>query len=305
MKTVKLGKSSLHSTPLVYGCMRISGDNSPESRQRGKDAILAAHEAGYNHFDHADIYGGGHCEELFAEAMSDYAITRECVLITSKCGVRFKDTPSEGLPARYDFSKQYILDSVEGSLRRLKTDYLDLFLLHRPDYLFNPDETAEALQDLVDSGKVRHCGVSNFKPSQYRLLQSRCSMPLIVNQVEVNIHNVDALLDGTLDQCQELGVTPQAWCPIGGVAYPAWGNTFTQEDEARIKVELDRQAEKYSVENWVVMLAWILKHPAGILPIVGSTTPERIRTAKKSLEINYEHEDWYRLFEARNGVQVP
>ncbi len=285
--------------------MRISGDNSPEARQRGKEAILAAYEAGYNHFDHADIYGGGRCEELFAEAMGEYSITRESLLITSKCGVRFKDTPTKGLPARYEFTKPYILESVEGSLRRLNTDYLDLFLLHRPDYLFDPDETAEALRALVESGKVRHCGVSNFKPSQFSLLQSRCSMPLVVNQVEVNIHNVDALLDGTLDQCQELGVTPQAWCPVGGVAYPAWGNTFRPEDEARIKLELDRQAEKYGVEGWIVILAWILRHPAGILPIVGSTTPERIRAARKALEIKYEHADWYQLFEARNGVPVP
>ncbi|MDQ8179610.1 aldo/keto reductase [Pelagicoccus sp. SDUM812005] len=305
MKTVKLGKSSLHSTPLVYGCMRISGDDSPAARQRGKEAILAAYEAGYNHFDHADIYGAGRCEELFAEAMSEFAITRESVLLTSKCGVRFKDTPTEGLPGRYDFSRDYILRSVEGSLRRLKTDYLDLFLLHRPDYLFDPDETASALVELVDSGMVRQCGVSNFKPSQFSLLRSRLDLPLIVNQVEVNIHNLDALLDGTLDQCQELGVTPQAWCPIGGVAYPAWGNTFTPEDEARIKREFDRQAEKYGVEDWVVMLAWILRHPAGILPIVGSTTPERIRTARKALEIKYEREDWYQLLEARNGAPVP
>ncbi|MBD5779744.1 aldo/keto reductase [Pelagicoccus sp. NFK12] len=305
MKTVKLGNSSLHSTPLVYGCMRISGDNSSDARKRGKEAILAAYEAGYNHFDHADIYGGGLCEELFAEAMKDLAITRESILLTSKCGIRFKDTPSPGLPARYDFTKSYILECVEGSLKRLNTDYLDLFLLHRPDYLFDPDETADALQELVSSGKVRHCGVSNFKPSQLSLLQSRCELPLIVNQVEINIHNVDALMDGTLDQCQERGITPQAWCPIGGVAYPAWGNTFTPEDEARIEAEFDRQAEKYGVENWIVMLAWILRHPSGIVPIVGSTTPERIRAARQSLEINYEREDWYQLLEARNGEPVP
>lgn len=305
MNTVKLGKGSLFSSPLVYGCMRIVGDHSSESRSRGKAAIGAAYEAGYNHFDHADIYGGGICEEIFAEALADYGIIREEVLITSKCGIRFQDSPLKGYPARYDFSKKYILESVEGSLRRLKTDYLDLLLLHRPDFLFDAEETAEALQLLVDAGKVKNCGVSNFKPSQFSLLQSRCSMPLLVNQVEVNIHNVDALIDGTLDQCQELGVTPMAWCPIGGVAYPAWGNTFTPGDDARIKAELKIQSAKYGVEDWVLVLAWIMKHPAKILPIVGSTTPERIVAAKASLNIEYEREDWYRLFEARNGVSVP
>ncbi len=285
--------------------MRITGDNSVDARRRGKVAVNTAYEAGYNHFDHADIYGGGSCEELFAEAMSDYGIDRGDILITSKCGIRFQGAPQESSPTRYDFSKKYILESVEGSLRRLKTDYLDLLLLHRPDFLFDAEETAEAFQELVDAGKVRNCGVSNFKPSQFSLLQSRCSMPLQVNQIEVNIHNVDAFQDGTLDQCQELGVTPMAWCPIGGVAYPAWGNTFTPDDDARIKAELDIQTAKYGVENWVLMLAWIMRHPSKILPIVGSTTPERILAAKASLDIEYDREDWYRLFEARNGVAVP
>lgn len=305
MHLLPLGKSTLVSSRLVYGCMRITGDNSPEARQRGRVAIKAAYDAGYTHFDHADIYGGGKCEELFAEAMSEYGIDRDAIVITSKCGIRFKDTPREGLPARYDFSKEYILKCVDASLARLETDYLDLLLLHRPDFLFDAGETAAALRELVDAGKVRHCGVSNFKPSQYSLLQSRCPMPLVVNQVEINIHNVDALTDGTLDQCQELGVSPQAWCPIAGVAYPAWGNTFTPDDEDRIEGELARQSQKYGAEPWVVALAWILKHPAVVFPIIGSTTPERIVAAKQALEIPYEREDWYQLFEARNGKQVP
>jgi predicted oxidoreductase len=147
--------------------------------------------------------------------------------------------------------------------------------------------------------------VSNFKPSQVALLQSECPWPLLVNQVEINIHNIDALLDGTLDQCQMHDISPMAWCPLGGVAYPAWGNTFNRDDEERIAWELAEQAGKYDVEQWQIALAWLLKHPAGILPIIGSTTPARIEAAIEALDIDYSRADWYRLMEARNGCEVP
>jgi len=182
---------------------------------------------------------------------------------------------------------------------------LDLLLLHRPDYLMDPEAVVEALQHLYDSGKVLNFGVSNFSPPQVKLLQSFSPFPLLVNQVEINIHKIDSLTDGTLDLCQQLNITPQAWCPLGGVVYPAWGNTFSDEDEHRIKQEFDLQSQKYGTENWMIMFAWLLKHPSKILPIVGSTNPDRIKAAKQALEINYSREDWYRLLEARNGNPVP
>lgn len=304
METVKLGDSNFTSSRLVYGCMRIVGDNSDVARGRGKAALRAAIEEGYTHFDHADIYGGGQSEVLFAEVLKEMPEVRERIVITSKCGIRGANRPNEGDPGRYDFSAEHITRSVEGILTRLGIDRLDLLLLHRPDYLCNAEEVSETFQGLHDSGKVLHFGVSNFRPSQVSLLQSYCSMPLLVNQVEINIHNIDALQDGTLDQCQELNITPQAWCPIGGVAYPAWGNTFSEEDEARIKAEFDVQARKYDSENWIIMLAWLLKHPAMILPIIGTTTPARIKAAKKALKLPYSREDWYRLLLARNGKPV-
>lgn len=305
MKTTVLGHSELESSRLVYGCMRIVGDNSDADRERGKRAIHAAIDAGYNHFDHADIYGGGECEALFGEVLRESPGLRDGLIITSKCGIRFAGDPEDEAPQRYDFSYGHIIESVEGSLHRLGTDYLDLLLLHRPDYLCNAAEVATAFATLQENGMVRHFGVSNFSPSQVRLLRSQCSQPLLVNQVEINIHNIDALRDGTLDQCQQKKITPQAWCPLGGVAYPAWGNTFSDDDEARIGAELSRQAERYETEPWIVMLAWLLEHPAGIVPIVGSTRPERIRTAVKSLTLDYSREDWYRLLEARDGHPVP
>jgi len=283
--------SSVQPSRLAYGCMRIEGD-------AGKRAVHAAVDAGYTLFDHADIYDSGTCESLFGEVLRESPGLREQILIQSKCGVRLD-------PKRYDLSHNHIIASVEGSLTRLGVERLDLFLLHRPDHLMNADEIAGAFKDLRSSGKVANFGVSNFSTSQLDLLQSALPDPLLVNQVEINLHNIDALNNGVLDQCQRLGITPQAWCPIAGVAYPAWGNTFTDEDTARIRAELEIQSEKYNTEDWLIAVAWLLKHPAGISPIIGSTTPDRIRAAVTALDIDYSREDWYRLLEARNGVSVP
>ena len=298
MEYLSIGTSGLSSSRLVHGCMRIAGDNTTESREKGKRAVGAAIDAGINHFDHADIYGGGKCEELFSEVLKGSPGLREKIIITSKCGIR-------GNPSRYDFSPDYILKSVDGSLSRLGTDYLDILLLHRPDYLFRAEDVAGAFSELQRSGKVRHFGVSNFRPSQVSLLQSFCPMPLITNQVEINIHNIESLENGVLDQCQELEIAPQAWCPLGGVAYPAWGNTFTAEDEKRVEQEFGRQAQKYGVDGWVIALAWLLIHPSGIFPIIGTTTPARIEASVRALELDYSREDWYLLLEARNGRKVP
>lgn len=285
--------------------MRIAGDQSVNAIDKGKRAVLSAIDAGYNHFDHADIYGGGASEQLFGELLKQAPHLREKMILTSKASIRPKNNENTYAPTRYDFSKAYILSSVEGSLKRLHSEQLDLFLLHRPDYLFDIDEVAETFQQLKTSGKVAHFGVSNFKPSQVAMLQSALDLPLLVNQIEINIHNIDALNDGTLDQCQQDKLSPIAWCPLGGVAYSAWGNSFSVEDEQRIADELTSQAQVYNCQPWQIILAWLLKHPAKIFPIIGSTTPERIIAAKVALELNYSREDWYRLFEARNGQAVP
>ncbi len=301
MKKYLLGKSSLQSSRLIYGCMRITGNNSTEDRNKGKAAIRAALECGYNHFDHADIYAGGESERLFGEVLKEEPSIRDTVLITSKCGIRGAGDPHPGDPKRYDFSYQYIFDSVAGSLERLGIDTLDILLLHRPDYLFYPEEVARVFSRLRDQGMVRDFGVSNFRPSQLSLLQHYCDMDLIVNQIEINIHNISSLEDGTLDQCMEKKISPQAWCPLGGIAYPAWGNTLKPEQEAVIEAEVERQAAHYNIDASQLALAWILKHPAGIFPLVGSTHPGRIQSAVAALDVEYTREDWYRLLEARKG----
>jgi len=302
MKSLLIGSTGIRSSRIVQGCMRMTGDGSPAAWEHGKKAIRAALEEGITHFDHADIYGEGRCEELFGEVLRESPAVRGAITITSKCAVRRKDTPSLGDPSRYDFSREHIVRSVEGSLRRLGTETLDILLLHRPDYLFRAEEVAQAFRELQASGKVRHFGVSNFTPSQVSLLRRYCTMPLAMNQVEINIHRITAIQDGTLDQCQELGITPEAWCPLGGVAYTAWGSTLTKKDEERIAAELAHQSKKYGAEPWVIVLAWLLKLPSGVLPIIGTTTPARIRESKRALELAYTREDWYRLLEARTGV---
>ena len=305
MQTITLGNSDLESSRLVYGCMRIAGDGSKDDREKGKRAVHAAIEAGYTQFDQADIYSSGRCEELLGEVLRESPEIRKQLIITTKCGIRLAGDPSDTSPGRYDFSAAHITNSVEGSLRRLGVERIDLLLLHRPDYLGHPEEVALTLEALKNSGAVANFGVSNFSASQVDLLQSAFDEPLLVNQVQINIHEISALSDGTLDQCLRLGLTPQAWCPIAGVAYPAWGNRFSEDDERRIREEIDRQCEIYEVEDWIIALAWLLKHPAGISPIIGSTTPARIEAAKQALDIDYHREDWYRLLEARNGYPVP
>lgn len=282
---------------LAYGCMRIADD-----RARGKNAVRAAVDAGYTLFDHADIYGGGRSEQVFGEVLRESPGLRDSMLIQSKCGIRVADGDA---PKRYDFSADHIRASVERSLQRLGIERLDYYLLHRPDHLMNAAEVAEAFASLRAAGKVAKFGVSNFSASQFELLQSAVAEPLVTNQVEINLHNIDALHNGVLDQCQRLGVTPQAWCPLAVVAYPAWGNTFSEEDEARIRAELERQSRHYGTEGWIVVLAWLLRHPARIAPIIGSTTPERVAAARTALELQYRRDDWYRLLEARNARPVP
>jgi predicted oxidoreductase len=285
--------------------MRITGDGTSGARRQGKRAVRAAIDAGYTLFDHADIYADGACETLFGELLSENPELRQCLVIAGKCGIRFAGAPGADDPKRYDSSAGHILASVEGSLERLRTEQLDLLLIHRPDFLMQAGEVAAAFERLRSAGKVAHFGVSNFSPAQFDLLQSVVDVPLLVNQVEINLHNITALADGTLDQCQRLGITPQAWCPIAGVAYPAWGNTFTGADTARIRTELRRQSSIYGVDDWIIALAWLLKHPACISPIVGSTTTDRIAAATAAVDVPYTGEDWYRLLEARNGYPVP
>ena len=193
----------------------------------------------------------------------------------------------------------FIRQVLSRILDRLGVEHLDVLLLHRPDYLLDPDDVASAFERLSAAGKVTHFGVSNFSPAQVRLLAAAVDRPLAAHQFELNLENIAALDDGTLDQCRELGMTPQAWSPLAGPVYRGWTRPLSDAALRRLRAELDAQASAYGVEDWHVILAWLLRHPAGIAPIIGSTSPQRIRDAARALDIDYARTDWYRLLEAR------
>lgn len=314
MKTQNLGRSALVSTRLAYGCMRVSGvwereRFTPAHETAGRAAIVAAYEAGYTHFDHADIYGNGVCEEIFGRVLEDVPGMRDRVLVASKCGIRWRGDPGPAAPHRWDFSREHIVRSCEQSLRRLGTDRLDLYMLHRPDFLADPEEIAAAFDDLKRAGKVLEFGVSNFRPSLLSAVRHACPMPLVVNQVEIHLARLDALEDGTLDQCLQDGVTPVSWGPLaggwlgdGGAAPPDHPRAAT----LRALLEtLDAMARRLGVSRTVLVLAWLLRHPARIVPIVGSANPARIRDAATADDLELGREDWYTILVAARGAGLP
>lgn len=314
MQTVQLGSSNLRSSRLAYGCWRIAGSWDPagvtaEGIAAGQRAVVAAFEAGYTLFDHADIYCGGRSEEIFGQVLRDVSGMRERVIIATKCGIRFPDDPFPGAPYRYDFSSDHIQRSCEGSLKRLGVDCIDLYQLHRPDFLGDPHEVAGAFAVLLDAGKVRHFGVSNCRPSFLTALQKACPFPLIANQIEISLAQRAALDDGTLDQCLAERITPMAWSPLGGGQLADGAKRVLPAQEgyrnAALLARLDALAAIHGTTRGNVALAWLLKHPARIIPIIGTTDPGRIKAAAGSHDIRLSREEWYELLVAARGERLP
>lgn len=309
MQTIPFGRSELKTTRLIYGCMRIAGTWNPAEiddvrRREAFAALDAAVEAGYNHFDHADIYAGGACESLFGEYLRSNAGLRGRIIITTKVGIRWAGDGGANAPHRYDFSAPWIERSCEGSLRRLGVDTIDVYLLHRPDVLMNPDDVAAVFDRLHAAGKVRHFGVSNFTPSQTALLQSRLRRPLVCNQIEVHPLRLLPIEDGTLDALYQAGITPTSWSPIAGGRL---GDKARADDEAtqRILLALDAEAAAFGVSRMAMICAWLMKHPSQVLPIVGSRRPERIRDAIAADRVELSREAWYRIYVAARGRPLP
>ena len=314
MKSIALGGSSLKASRLVYGCWRIAGYGEAATVTReieaaGRKAVIAAYEAGYTLFDHADIYGAGVPEKIFGQALKQVSGMRGRVLIATKCGIRKPGDPTPGAPYRYDFSASYIIKSCEGSLKRLGVERIDVYQLHRPDYLMEPDEVAGAFAKLKRQGKVREFGVSNFKPSQLAVLQKACSMKLLVNQIELSLVHREPLHDGTLDQCLAEKITPMAWSPLGGGALAEGAKKVLKSQEGydatKVNAELDALVEARGVTRAAVAIAWLLRHPSGIVPIVGSTEPKRIREAARADEVELSREEWYRLLAVASPGPLP
>lgn len=314
MKTISLGSSSLTASRLAYGCWRLAGTwNSNEVKSdaeaAGQRAVIAAYEAGYTLFDHADIYCDGVAERIFGQALKEVAGMRGRVVIATKCGIRKPGEPTADAPYRYDFSADYILRSCEGSLKRLGVETIDVYQLHRPDYLMDPAEVARAFSQLKQSGKVREFGVSNFRPSQVAALQRACPMPLVVNQVEISLANLTCFEDGTLDQCLAEKITPMAWSPLAGGLIGDGAKRLLPAQQAyrpeTFLPVLDAVSKARGASRTVVALAWLLKHPSGIVPIVGSNNPERIREATRATQVELSREEWYQLLEAARGLRLP
>jgi predicted oxidoreductase len=252
-------------------------------------------------FDHADIYGNYTTEEEFGNALRMKPHLRQQLQLITKCGIRMvSSNRPENKIKSYDTSKEHIIASAERSLKNLNTDYLDLLLLHRPDPLMDPDEIAAAFARLKQEGKVLHFGVSNFSPSQTEMILSR--FPIISNQVEISILHLQPFLDGTLDQCITRKLIPMAWSPLGG------GNIFASlDDERNIRITAVAQflAEAYNAGPDQVLLSWLIRHPSGIYPVLGTSKLERIKAALDATRIILEREEWFLLWRASTGYEVP
>jgi predicted oxidoreductase len=264
--------------------------------------IHASLDLGITTFDHADIYGDYACQELFGRALALEPVLRERMQIVTKCGIMLlsANRPAHTLK-HYDTGRAHIVASAERSLVELGTDHLDLLLIHRPDPLTDPDEVAEAFASLRQSGKVLHFGVSNFTPSQFELLASRLDFPVVTNQVELSVLNMEVLHDGTADQCLRLGVAPMAWSPLGG------GRLFDQADEQAVRVRraLLSVGEDLGASVDQVALAWILDHPARFLPVLGTGKIARVQSAAQAETLSLSREQWFSIWSASMGEPVP
>lgn len=305
MKYINLGGEEIKASEIALGCMRIANKSIKEAQE----LINTALEEGINFFDHADIYGGGKSEEIFAEAIGMNSNIREKLIIQTKCGIR---------RGYYDFSKGHILESVDGSLKRLKTDYIDILLLHRPDTLMEPEEVAEAFSILHTSGKVRNFGVSNFHPLQIELLSKYLNQRIIVNQLQLSIAHTGMIdfgfnvnmkteqainRDGSiLEYCRLKNITIQAWSPF---QYGFFEGTFMGSSKFKeLNDKIEEIANKKGVSSIAIPIAWILRHPAKIQPIVGTTNPARLKEICKASEVELTREEWYELYRSA-GNRLP
>lgn len=288
-------------SPLIIGVMRLGSWGVGFDTKAYEYFIKVCIDLGLNTFDHADIYGDYTTEADFGAVLKKEPGLRKEMRIITKCGIKMLSTnrPNHKVKS-YDLGAAHITTSVDNSLKALSTDYLDVLLLHRPDYLMDPNEVADVFEQLRKAGKVLSFGVSNFSTSQFHLLNSK--YPLVTNQVEVSLLNRSAFDDGTLDQCLGLGIAPMAWSPLGG------GTLFQKsKDESigRIQNLGNQLCEKYSCQLDQLLYAWILKHPSGILPVLGTSNLDRIKMARDALRISLSREDWYKLWSAATGSEVP
>lgn len=305
MKYCNLGGKEV--SRIVAGCMRIANKFLRET----EDVIIAASESGVNMFDLADVYGDGDCERIFGVAMRDLGVPRNAYVLQTKCGIR-KDNDKI---TRFDFSKDYVLASVDNALQRLNTEYIDVLLLHRPDTLVEPEEVAEAFMKLRAEGKVRSFGVSNFSASQMRLFE-RYGIEIAANQMQfslghtapvdagfnVNMYKEESVTraGNAMEYCREKNIPVQAWSPL---QYGFFEGVFVGNEKfPTLNAELDRLAEKYDCKPSAIALAWILRHPAFKQVVTGTTNPQRMKELCKAADVDLTREEWYGLYMASGHI---
>lgn len=305
MKRINIANGEISASEISLGCMRISSLSKTEAAA----LINTALEEGINFYDHADIYGGGKSEEVFAEAIDMNPSIREKFILQTKCGIR---------KGYFDFSKEHILNSVDGSLKRLKTDYVDTLLLHRPDTLMEPEEVAEAFSQLHRSGKVKQFGVSNQNPMQIELLNKYLDQKIVINQLQLSITNtgmidsglnVNMKIDPSIDRdgsileyCRLKDINIQAWSPF---QYGFFEGVFLNNDKfPELNKKIDEIAEIKGVTNSAIATAWILRHPAKIQTVVGTTNQERLKDICKASNIELTRQEWYEIYRAA-GNKLP
>ena len=304
MKEILFGTTGEKMPAIVVGCMRLAGKSCSEMQ----NFLHTALEQGAYFFDHADIYGGGQSEAIFGEAMAkDASIKREGLFLQSKCGIR------QGF---FDFSKEHIISSVDGILKRLQTEYLDVLLLHRPDALVEPEEVAEAFEELHTKGKVRYFGVSNHKPMQIELLKRYAKQPLVANQLQFSIPVSEMVASGlevnmttngatdrdgsVLDYCRLNDITIQAWSPF---QMPNWQGCFIDSEKyPKLNDELQVLAEQYGVSKTTIATAWILRHPAGMQVVTGTASESRLLEIMEAEKVQLSRQEWYRLYLAAGHI---
>jgi predicted oxidoreductase len=314
MQQIQLPGSELRCSRLAYGCWRIIAagkavEVTPEREADARKSILAAYENGYTLFDHADIYSDGLAEWVFGRLLKEKKDLRDKIVIASKCGIRKAGEPVASAPYRYDFSAQHIVSSCEASLKRLQTDRIDLYQLHRPDYLASPEEVASAFSKLKQQGKVREFGLSNASPAFFALLQKACPFKLIVNQIEISLMKLDYFRNGTMEQCMTEKITPLAWSPLaaGRLSFSSAIDLNEPGHAKRIQLReaIDLITRERNVSRAVIAIAWLLKHPSGIVPIIGSSDPQNIRDVTKAVDLKLTREEWYSLLEGATGERLP
>lgn len=300
LETLKLSENGPRFSRIVAGVMQWGAWGKQLAPRQMLRLIEQCVELGVTTFDHADIYGHYTTEAEFGAALKRKPALREKIQIVTKCGIKLvtPNRPQYKIKS-YDTSAVHITQSVEQSLKNLQTDYIDLLLIHRPDMLLHPDEVAEAFTNLRQAGKVKYFGVSNFTPSQFAMLNAR--IELVTNQVEASLLHLASFTDGTFDQCLQHRIKPMVWSPLGG------GEVFGESKDdriLRIQQTAKALATKHDASLDQVLLAWLLRHPAQLLPVLGTVRSERIQAATEALQLELTREEWYELWQASTGEEV-